>query len=382
MIVRPLDRRAGGSPRGRDGDRVCHHEHAGCCRGTARRAHCRAGRSRADLHRRAPGPVDASAVDAMTTATDFEKLGVFYLGRPCDLAARKPQARARALRLEGPRHPRGLRRHDRQRQDRPVPRAARGGGASTASRPSLIDPKGDLAESPAHLPRAARRRISRRGSTRTTRASKGLAPADYARAAGRAVDEGPRRVGPGRRAHPAPAGRGGLRHLHAGQRRRASRSRSSSPSRRRRRRSATTASSSASASPAPRRACSACSASTPTRSRAASTSCSRPSSTPRGAQGRDLDLAALIQRDPDAARHARRRARPRVVLSRRKDALRARDGAQQPARLARASRPGCEGEPLDIGRMLYTPDGQAARSPSSRSRTWATPSACSSSRCC
>jgi hypothetical protein len=37
----------------------------------------------------------------MTTATDFEKLGVFYLGRPWDLATRKPKARARAVRLEG-----------------------------------------------------------------------------------------------------------------------------------------------------------------------------------------------------------------------------------------------------------------------------------------
>jgi DNA helicase HerA-like ATPase len=27
----------------------------------------------------------------MTTATDFEKLGVFYLGRPWDLATRKPK---------------------------------------------------------------------------------------------------------------------------------------------------------------------------------------------------------------------------------------------------------------------------------------------------
>ena len=41
-----------------------------------------------------------------------------------------------------------------------------------------------------------------------------------------------------------------------------------------------------------------------------------------------------------------------------------------------------EGEPLDVDGLLYTADGQAARGRSSPSRTWATPSGCSSSRCC
>ena len=35
-----------------------------------------------------------------------------------------------------------------------------------------------------------------------------------------------------------------------------------------------------------------------------------------------------------------------------------------------------DGEPLDVGAMLHDAAGQAARSPSCRLPTWATPSAC------
>ena len=55
----------------------------------------------------------------------YEKLGAFYLGREIDPQSQQPGADP-ALRLARPDDPRGLRRHDRQRQDRPVPVAARG----------------------------------------------------------------------------------------------------------------------------------------------------------------------------------------------------------------------------------------------------------------
>ncbi len=72
-------------------------------------------------------------------------------------------------------------------------------------------------------------------------------------------------------------------------------SRFSTPSPRRPLRSSTTPSSWAIASRRRSRACWASSASRPTPCRAASTSCSRPSSAIPGAQGRNLDLPALIQ---------------------------------------------------------------------------------------
>ena len=60
------------------------------------------------------------------TLPSYEKLGVFYLGREYD-----PKSQALgdepALRLPGPDDPRRLHRHDRQRQDRALPVAARGG---------------------------------------------------------------------------------------------------------------------------------------------------------------------------------------------------------------------------------------------------------------
>ena len=66
-------------------------------------------------------------------AVDFEKQGVFYLGRKLDGKTLAPKEDlllydAKDLTTHA-RH----RRHDRQRQDGPRHRAARGGRASTAS---------------------------------------------------------------------------------------------------------------------------------------------------------------------------------------------------------------------------------------------------------
>mgnify|MGYP003694036519 CR=1 FL=1 len=57
---------------------------------------------------RGPGPRGPGALGAATRrgAADFEKLGVFYLGRPYDLGAKQPKPGPRPLRLEGSRHPR------------------------------------------------------------------------------------------------------------------------------------------------------------------------------------------------------------------------------------------------------------------------------------
>ena len=75
---------------------------------------------------------------------DFEKLGLFYLGRRYDMAARRAARRGGALRLARPRDPRRVRRHDRA--------AARPGlclslieEAAIDGVPVIaIDPKGDL----------------------------------------------------------------------------------------------------------------------------------------------------------------------------------------------------------------------------------------------
>ena len=72
----------------------------------------------------------------------YEKLGVFYLGREYDLG--QGTAAARAPLLYDSRdlvtHAR-LRRHDRQRQDGPLPRRCSKRRRSTASRPSSSIPR-------------------------------------------------------------------------------------------------------------------------------------------------------------------------------------------------------------------------------------------------
>ena len=257
----------------------------------------------------------------MPTATDFEKLGVFYLGRPYDLRdAESRDARAPPLRLEGPRHPRGLRRHDRQRQDRPLHRAARGGRDRRHPR-DRDRSQGRPRQPAADLPRARAGGLRGRGSTRTTRGGRASTPDDYAAQQAELWRKGLGRVGPGRRAHPAPARRRRLRHLHARQRRRACRSRSSSsfaapPAAIRedgellRERVATTATSLLGLArhrrrpdPEPR--------AHPAR---------RPSSTPPGARGATSTSPRSSRRSRSRPMSARRRAGPRVVLSRARSA--------------------------------------------------------------
>ena len=139
----------------------------------------------------------------MTPATDFEKLGVFYLGRPYDLATRKPKP--------------GLVLYDsKDLVTHAVCVGMTGSGktglclalleeAAIDGIPALvIDPKGDLANLLLTFPELRPEDFAPWINEDDAR-KKGLEPADYARAASRAVEEGPRRVGPGRRAHPAAA---------------------------------------------------------------------------------------------------------------------------------------------------------------------------------
>ncbi len=156
---------------------------------------------------------------AMPIAADFEKLGVFYLGRPYDLAAAEGAGRPAPLRLEGPGHARGLRRHDRQRQDRPVPGAARRGGASTASRRSLIDPKGDLANLLLTFPELEPEDFRPWIDEDDARRQGPVAPTSTPRQQAELWQKGLADWGAGRRAHPAAARRGRLRDLHARQQR-------------------------------------------------------------------------------------------------------------------------------------------------------------------
>ena len=132
-------------------------------------------------------------------------------------AARRPPP----LRLARPGDARGLRRHDREREDRPLPVAHRGGRhrrrARDPDRPEgrPLQPAADVSRSRARgLPSVDQR--GRRGA-------EGDVSGRIREAAGRALGEGPRRVGSGRRADPAAPGSRGLRDLHAGLLGRASR---------------------------------------------------------------------------------------------------------------------------------------------------------------
>ena len=98
-------------------------------------------------------------------------------------------------------------------------------------------------------------------------------------------------------------------------------------------------------------------------------------------QGQDLDLAGLIQQIQNAAGGARRRARPRS----RSIPAKERFGLAMALNNLLAA-PGfaawLEGEPLDIGRLLYTPAGKPRVADLLDRPPRATPSGCSSSRCC
>ena len=155
----------------------------------------------------------------MPNAADFEKLGVFYLGRRIRPGDRRQRSDDLILYdSKDLRHPRRLRRHDRQRQDGPVPRAARRGG-DRRHPGDRHRPQGRPRQPAAHLPEPRGARTSRPWVNEDDARRKGVSRRRVRRAAGRAVEEGARRVGPGRRAHPAPARRGRLRDLHARQQR-------------------------------------------------------------------------------------------------------------------------------------------------------------------
>ena len=115
----------------------------------------------------------------MTTPADFEKLGVFYLGRPWDLAARKPKP--------------GLILYDsKDLITHAVCVGMTGSGktglclalleeAAIDGIPALvIDPKGDLANLMLTFP-ALRGEDFRPWINEEDAARKGLSPADYAR---------------------------------------------------------------------------------------------------------------------------------------------------------------------------------------------------------
>ncbi len=67
------------------------------------------------------------------SAEDFEKLGVFYLGRPYDHGSQAIEAGLAVVRLERFGHPCRLRRDDRKREDRPLHRICSKKRRSTAS---------------------------------------------------------------------------------------------------------------------------------------------------------------------------------------------------------------------------------------------------------
>ena len=148
---------------------------------------------------------------------DYEKLGVFYLGRHYDLKKKKSLPE---LVLYESKH---LVTHG-------LVVGMTGSGktglcfdiieeAAIDGIPSIvIDPKGDLGNLHAHVSRAAPagfRAVDQRGR----RAEEGSVRGRLRRAAGRALAQGPRQLGSGRRTHPAVARRGGVRPLHAGQQR-------------------------------------------------------------------------------------------------------------------------------------------------------------------
>ena len=331
----------------------------------------------------APSPAAAERTPATPTASptsaDFEKLGVFYLGRPYDLAAKQPRDGPPALRLEGSRHPRGLRRHDGQRQDGPLPRAHRGGRCSTAFPCSLIDPKGDLAESLPHLPRAPPGGLRARGSTRTTRGGRGSTADAYAAQQAELWRKGSPRGGRTARAsggsatrptspstrRAAPAGLPvSIVKLVRGPARRGARRRRAVPRAHRDHRHE------------PPRA---------PRDRG------RPAPEPRAHPAREALRGRVARRAgtstcPASSSRSRTRrrqgggARPRGVLPG-EGPLRAGDPAQQPPRRARASTPGSRASRSTSARCSTR--RRASPAPrSSRSRTCPTPSACSSSRSC
>ena len=150
---------------------------------------------------------------------DFEKLGLFYLGSEYDLAAGK--------RLDTP-----VLYDSRDLVTHAVCVGMTGSGktglclslieeAAIDGVPVIaIDPKGDLGNLLLTFPtldRGGVRAVDRPGRG----APRGMTPAAYAAGQAEAWEEGAGRLGTGSGAHRAAAGRGRLRHLHAGEPRRA-----------------------------------------------------------------------------------------------------------------------------------------------------------------
>ena len=106
---------------------------------------------------------------------DFEKLGLFYLGRGYDMARGPRARRGGALRLARPGDPRRLRRDDRERQDRALSLAHRGGRHRRRAG-HRHRPQGRPRQPAPDLPRICRPRSSVPGSTRTKRAARGRRP--------------------------------------------------------------------------------------------------------------------------------------------------------------------------------------------------------------
>ena len=287
---------------------------------------------------------------------DFEKLGVFYLGREYDLATKQPRD--------------DLLLYDSKDLVTHAVCVGMTGSGKTGLCLALLEeaaidgipvdrdrPEGRSRESAAHLPRSARARTSAPGSTTRTRAARASTPDDYAAQQADALERRPGGVGPGRRAHPAPA--------------------RARPSSRSTRPAAAPASRSRSSTPSPRPR-----ARSPT---IAELLAERVSATVTGLlgllgidadplqsrehillstllqhrwrQARDLDLAQLIQAIQTAAVRSQIGVFDLESFYPGEGALRAGDALNN-----LLASPGfatwLEGEPLDIDRLLYTAEGK------------------------
>ena len=90
---------------------------------------------------------------------------------------------------------RRLRRHDRQRQDRPLPRRCSKRRRSTASRRSSSTPRATSRNLLLTFPEPRAGGLRAVGRTRTTRARKGIAPDEFAAQQAETLEEGPGRAG-------------------------------------------------------------------------------------------------------------------------------------------------------------------------------------------
>ena len=289
---------------------------------------------------------------------DFEKLGVFYLGRGYDLDAGKA---ADDLLLYDAKD---LTTHA-------VCVGMTGSGktglclalleeAAIDGIPAIaIDPKGDLGNLLLTFPELRPERLSaldRPGRGRRARASR---PSELAAQTAETLEAGAGRVGPGRRrgsqrfrdavdiAIYTPGSSAGLAADGAALvRRAAGQPCSTTPTR------CANAITAAVVGLARR-----CWASTPIRSAAASTFCCRTFSTRAWRDGRRPRPGRADPRDPDAAVRQGRRDRPGELLPG-QGSLRRWRCSSTTCSPRPASPPGWKGEPLDVQRLLYTPEGK------------------------